>query len=310
MRLLTLSLTVVASASAAQTLTASGDLTFMLTTPLPITDLATVISGSGVVTLGCTPCASSANTQHFSFEGVQLIYEQAPTDPPAQTGAANQTDTTVTSVSYTLNNINVGMRVYPRLLQVSCSCGNGAQTSNLLNVDKTNLAVTINPFLESIALVQDASNTLIAYDPPALPKGTAMLLKPGCLATPKGNETLRVHVSGAGVDTTKDFPTSDAILMNGVPFTPTATGTITVTCALEPYDAVSNAQTVTVVDMSSGAGGGTSSGTGGGSSGTGGGAMQGGGCTQVPGAAAVVLALALVTRRRRSRAHTTLPTTV
>jgi hypothetical protein len=307
MRLLMLTWTLVASASAAQTLTASGDLTFMLTTPLPVTDLATVISGSGVVTLGCTPCANMANTQHYAFQGVQLVYEQAPSDPPAQTGSANQTDTTQTSVNYTMNNILPGQRVYPRLFQVSCSCGNGAEISNRINVDKTGLAVTINPFLEKVALVQDAANSLVAYDPTGVPKGTAMVVKPSCLGTPKGNETLRVHLSGAGVDTTKDFPTSEAIVMTGVPFTPTATGTLTVTCSLEPYGALSNPQTMTVTDMSSGAGGGTG-GTGG-SSGTGGGAMQGGGCTQAPGAAAVVLALALLARRRRSLAHP-VPTTV
>jgi hypothetical protein len=297
MRHCLLTLMLVASASAAQTLTASGDLTFSVSTPLPITDLATEISGGGTVTLGCTPCANPSNTQHYLFDGVQLAYEQAPTDPPALNASSNQTDTTQMTGPYTLNNIPVGIRVYPRLFNVSCSCGNGAQISNRINVDKTSLAFTVNPFLQAPSFAWDATSALVTYDATSLPKGTAMLLKPNCYGTPKGNETLRMHLTGAGADTTKDFPSTDAIVTNGVPFTPTATGTLTVTCSLEPYGALSNAQTMTVVDMASGAGGGTSGGTGGGSSG--GGSMHVGGCTQGSGPVASAFALALLLRRSR-----------
>jgi hypothetical protein len=298
MRHYLLTSTLVASVSAAQTLTASGDITFTLTTPLPLTDLATSIDGSGVVTLGCTPCANPSNSQHFDFQGVQFPYEQAPSDPPSREGSANLLDTSKTMVNYTITQLQPGTRVYPRLFQAGCSCGNGAQISNLINVDKTSLAFTVNPFLEDPGFAWDATDSLKTYDGASLPKGTAMVLKPTCFGTPKGNEKLRVHLTGAGVDATQDFASTDLALQNGVPFTPTSTGTLTVTCSLEPYGAVSNSRTMTVVDATSGTGGGTQSGAGGGAS-NGGGAQQGGGCTQGPGVAAMLLAIAVLARRRR-----------
>lgn len=116
-------------------------------------------------------------------------------------------------------------------------------------------------------------------------------------AQPRGNETVTVQLSGAGLDETRTLSVAD--LANDaafVSFTPISPGTLTVTATLQPWGAPHTASFEVKPNSSSGSGGGSgSSGLGGGSGGGGDDAPQG--CSTGLGLLSV-LPLAFLARRR------------
>jgi hypothetical protein len=275
-----------AGAASAQTLTATTDATFTLTSTQPA---QTGGEGSGTVTVGCSPCANPAHTQYYSFGGVEFFYLNAPTEPYTQRVSGNGADRNVNAWPYTISLLPSGARLYPRIVDGACACANGAETSNKSTVDLMSLAFTVPPYLQKPIVFGSKNNGDVLV-------GTEVKYAGGtCAAKPKGAEQVRVKLSGAGVDITRDFAEGEYVLGAGdITFTATMPGTVNVTCSLEPYGALSNVQTISVIAGSGGTGGGSATGAGGGS---GGGDPPPGGCASVPG----VFALLAVVMLRRGR---------
>lgn len=233
-----------------------------------------------ICTLTCTP---SAPTLGFGVTGgVGAHFVEAPTEGTgslstgfgSDPGGHNVVDST---------QFEAGTAFILTATSASCYCGNAFGQGGYVDINSA--AVVVPPYV----VVGTGSG------PPAGYEYTQLID-----ARLKGSETIIVHSSGAGVESTQTLTAADYTSgsVASVAVTPTMAGPLTVTATFEPYHA-SHTNTVMVTAGNGGPGGGGGSSAAGGGSSTGGGTQQGGGCSAVSSQLTWALALLTLARRRR-----------
>lgn len=235
-------------------------------------------------TLTCTP---SAPTLSFGVPGTAgAHFAQAPQEGTGSLSSGFGSDPSGSNVVDSTA-FEAGTAFILTATSATCWCGNANGQGGFVDINSS--VVAIPPFV----FVGTGSG------PPAGYEYTQMIN-----ARLRGTETISVHLSGAGVETTQTLTAADYANNNTIgtiTVTPTMAGPLVVTATFEPYH-VSHTNTVMVTagngGPGGGAGGGGTSGAGGGTS-SGGGTQQGGGCAAFPGQLTLLALLTLARARRQ-----------
>lgn len=237
-------------------------------------------------TLTCTPSAPTLGYGVTGGVGAHLV--EAPSEGTGYLSSGFGSDPSGSNVVDSIQ-FEPGTAFILTATSASCYCGNAFGEGGYVDINSS--AVVVPPYV----FVGTGSG------PPAGYEYTQMIN-----ARLRGTETISVHLSGAGVETTQTLTAADYTNNNTigtVTVTPTMAGPLEVTATFEPYH-VTHTNTVMVTAGNGGAtgggagGGGGSSGTGGGGAG-GGGTQQGGGCSAFSGQLGFILALLTLARVRR-----------
>lgn len=231
--------------------------------------------------LSCSlTCPSSAPELHYGA----IVDAWLPADPMTKTGYVSAffgSDPTGQNTKVS-DQFPAGSALF--IIAKSCTCWCGGRTGEGGYIDLTSNVTAIPPWPSGGVLTQGDANSFVLV-----------------AAKPVGNETVELHLTGAGVDLNKTWTPADFGTQSAVSYTfkPLAAGTLTMTATLQPYGATYTATAEVKPGSSSGTGGG------GGSSGTGGGTGGGGGGDPVAdpgcstsGAAGLGGLVALFLRRR------------
>ncbi len=168
----------------------------------------------------------------------------------------------------------------------TCWCGNATGEGGY--IDLTTADVHTPPYIQLPAV------QAVVGEPPLFTVS----------ATPKAGETLDVHVSGAGIDSSKSYTVAEVNGSGSSPgtvlpdVTPTTAGTVTVTAVVSPGGATATSSFDVVASSAGG-----SSNDSGGSSGSSSGGNEKGGCAATSGSSLLALALLAAMRRKGQMAR-------
>lgn len=231
--------------------------------------------------LSCSlTCDASAPTKTFRVNGgTDGFFVNAPTETTGYVSSGFGGDPAGQN-SYVSEQFEAGTAFVLKAKSVTCHCGNRIGEGGYVDLESP--AVVIPPWIT-------ASSLKAGYDDAAV-----------IAAQPKGAETVEVKLLGAGLDQVltlapADFGTNKAAFAR---FKPLVAGTLTITATLQPHGAARSLTLDVAANPNAGTGGGAG-GTGGGSGGGGGDApVDPFGCTAAPLSPGLLLAAALLRRRR------------
>lgn len=183
--------------------------------------------------------------------------------------------------------------------------GESTATTTLVRPGTTNVLIAKGVTCECGTMVNQGGVVDMISPPFSVPPNLVVpdsvraksMLSINLTAEPRGNDVVKVIMSGAGIDEVVnlgefDFPGRGAVLLR----TPTVPGMVTISASIGGA-AVMRTVTVTQATMTGG-GGGSSSGTGGG---TGGGSSEPLGCSSAPGIGLLAVGAMLLRRRLTQR---------
>lgn len=265
-----------------------------VTSPVPLTVPGAEVTST--MTWTCSACPPAQGTLHYNCTGMRYVFTENPAEAASPLGGGTACGPDNSASMSAMNVLPAGARVTPQVTG-QCYCGNGlGEWSPMLTKDSN--PVVTPPFVSSATAEHD---------------GASRFLWVMVAAAPRGSESVKVRVTGPGVDTTVDagfcatvFGTtscdpSKQMMTAIVPLAAEVSGALSVEASLEPYDSHSGPKTVNVKGGSSGSGGTPANTVP--SANAGDPAGPQGGCSSAPGGLAALASLALALRReRRSRA--------